>query len=125
MGSARHGSRMETRRPTAHGSATARSTDHPSEDVLVRNYDFQWGYDLELAVQRPGFDAALEARYYLPPGGTHSEFDALEPGEYRVRAVLDNRRTVEARVTVEPGPGGGLLVELGNGAISVHAGLYA
>lgn len=95
-----------------------------SEDVLLRNHDFQRGYDLELTVERPDGPTAFEERYYLQPGGSHSEFGTLGRGEFVVRAELDNSRTVETRVEIEAGAGGGILIELGNGALSVHAGLY-
>lgn len=95
-----------------------------SEDVLIRNHDFQWGYDLELTVEHADGGTAFEERYYLPPGGSRSEFGAIGRGEYVVRAELDNSRTVETRVEIEAGADGGILIELGNGALSVHAGLY-
>jgi hypothetical protein len=100
------------------------STVPASEDVLIRNHDFQWGYDLELTVEHADGETVFEDRYYLQPGGSRSEFDALGRGEYVVHAELDNRRTVTTRVSIEAGAGGGVLIELGNGALSVHSGLY-
>jgi len=100
------------------------STVPATEDVLIRNHDFQWGYDLELTVEHEDGETVFEDRYYLQPGGSRSEFDALGRGEYVVHAELDNRRTVTTQVSIEAGAGGGVLIELGNGALSVHGGLY-
>lgn len=95
-----------------------------TEDVLIRNHDFQWGYDLELRASKPDGTTALEARYYLQPGGTRSEFGALEPGTYEVEVVLDGDREAARTCRLDGGPADGVLVELGNGAVSVHDGLY-
>jgi hypothetical protein len=113
-----------------------------AEDVLIRNHDFQWGYDLELSVVAADGSGAEdvdvadadgsavvdgrpvhEERYYLQPGATRSEFDVFESGEYEVRVVLDGCRTDAARVSVDHAEDG-VLIELGNGAVSVQDGLY-
>ena len=94
-----------------------------TEDLLVRNHDFQWGYDLEVDVTGADGETVLDERYYLQPGGSRSLFDVFDADEYEVRVVLDNRRTTTARVEVDDATDG-VLVELGNGAVSVHDGLY-
>ena len=104
------------------------ATDAPpsppaTEDVLIRNYDFQWGYDLEVAVTDADGEPVHDERYYLQPGETKSEFELFGSGEHEVQVVLDNRRTVTARVGIG-GATDGVLVELGNGAVSVHDGFY-
>ena len=98
---------------------SARST----EDVLIRNHDFQWGYDLEVTVTRADWETVHDERYYLQPGETKSEFGLLDPGNYEFHVVLDNRRELTTRVDVDDATDG-VLVELGNGAVSVHDGLY-
>ena len=110
------------------GSTGTDGVDAPAarvgiEDLLVRNHDFQWGYDLEVTVTVEDGRTVHDERYYLQPGETKSEFDALDPGAYEVRVVLDNRRTTTAHVEVDDSTDG-VLVELGNGAVSVHDGLY-
>jgi len=103
------------------------ATDRPSgpatEDLLIRNYDFQWGYDLEVAVTGADGEPVHDERYYLQPGETKSEFGVFAPGDYELRIVLDNRRTVTASVGIDEATDG-VLVECGNGAVSVHEGLY-
>lgn len=103
--------------------ATRRPAVADAEDVLIRNYDFQWGYDVDVAVTGADGETVHEERYYLQPGGTRSEFDVFEPGDYEVRVTIDNRRETAARVRVDDATDG-VLVELGNGAVSVHDGLY-
>jgi len=102
-------------------------TEPPStrstEDVLIRNHDFQWGYDLEVTVTRADWETVHDERYYLQPGETKSEFGLLDPGNYEFHVVLDNRRELTTRVDVDDATDG-VLVELGNGAVSVHDGLY-
>ena len=110
------------------GSAGTDDLDPPAtgagiEDLLVRNHDFQWGYDLGVTVTDEDGRTVHDERYYLQPGETKSEFDALDPGAYQVRVVLDNRRTATAHVEFDAATDG-VLVELGNGAVSVHDGLY-
>lgn len=114
-----------------HSSTRAPSADDApvgvrrAEDLLVRNHDFQWGYDLEIEVRDEAGEVVLEGRYYLQPGATESELDVLPPGTYDVRVVVDNRREAAAACRIGEGPREGILVELGNGAVSVHDGLYA
>lgn len=90
-----------------------------SEDLLLRNHDFQWGYDVEVEV-RDDDGVVFEKRYYLQPGGARSVLDLLPAGEYTVRVVLDNRREVTRECRVGDGADQGVLVELGNGAVSVQ-----
>ena len=106
------------------GPATLEGTDRRlTEDLLIRNHDFQWGYDVEVEV-RDEDGPVHEARYYLQSGGTRSEGALLPAGVYHVRVVLDNDRTGSARCHVDDAGDAGILVELGNGAVSVHDGLY-
>ena len=109
--------------PETESTRPRRPTATPAEDVLVRNYDFQWGYDLEITARAEDGRTVHDERYYLQPGGTRSVFDVFDAGEYQVRVVLDDRRTETAAVRIEDAADG-VLVELGNGAVSVHGGLY-
>lgn len=95
-----------------------------SEDLLLRNHDFQWGYDVAVEVRNDD-GVAFEKRYYLQPGGARSELDVLSAGEYAVRVVLDDRREATAECVVGEGPDRGVLVEVGNGAVSLQDRLYA
>lgn len=108
---------------TGTDSTNPRPTEADTEDVLVRNYDFQWGYDVEVTALAGDGQRVHDERYYLQPGETRSEFGVFVPGEYDVRVVLDNRRTTTVRVEIA-GAADGVLVELGNGAVSVQDGLY-
>ncbi|MFB6359961.1 MAG: hypothetical protein ABEH59_01415 [Halobacteriales archaeon] len=96
-----------------------------SEDIHVRNYDHQWGYDLTLEVFDADGEAVLETRYYLPPGQFESEINALPAGRYAVQATLDNRKDASAEVRIDTDVEHTLVVEVGNGALSLTEGLNA
>lgn len=115
---------MQERHQSRRGIAATRpSSVADTEDVLIRNHDFQWGYDLDVTIADADGRTVHDDRYYLQPGGTRSEFGLLEAGEYDVRVVLDGRRAATTSVEVRS-DADGFLVELGNGAVSVHDGLY-
>lgn len=105
------------------GVAPARSEVVGSEDIHVRNYDPQWGYDLSIEVTDPGGDVVLEERYYLQPGGIESELDALPSGDYEVEANLDDLKQETLRCRIDEGPEHSVFIEIGNGALSLTEGL--
>lgn len=115
---------MRRQRAPIQGSRGQGAPTSATEDVLIRNYDFQWGYDVEIVAEAAADGTVFEKRYYLQPGGTRREVEVLEPGEYAVRVVLDGDRESAARCQVGDGPDESVLVELGNGAVSVNQGLY-
>jgi hypothetical protein len=96
-----------------------------TEDVLLRNYDHQWGYDLNLEVFTPVGDAVFEKQYYLPPGHVASELEAVAAGEYEVRATLDNGKQANLECAIDAHPDRTLVVEVGNGVMSLTEGLHS
>jgi hypothetical protein len=94
-----------------------------SEEIHVRNFDFQRGYDLRVEV-RDDRGLAFANRYHLTPGKTVSEIDQLPPGEYEVRVELDGRRQRTIRCEIDGTPDRTALIEVGNGTVSVTEGLY-
>lgn len=94
-----------------------------SEDIHLRNYDYQWGYDIVVEVVEPTGDAVFEKRYYLQPGRVESELDAIPAGEYEIRAVLDGQERSEITGRIGPGLDGTAVIEVGNGALSLTQGL--
>ncbi len=94
-----------------------------SEDLHVRSYAHEWAYDVTVEVFTPDGDVAFEADYYLQPGDVESEVDALPAGEYEVRATLDDddRRTLRCRIGSSPDRT--VVVEVGNGVLSLTEGL--
>jgi len=95
-----------------------------SETVFLRNYDPYRAYDLELAVHDESGTEVFGGRYYFQPGQIESVRGALEPGEYEVTVVLDNRREKTVRCTVDEAPEHTIHVEVGNGIVSVTEGLF-
>lgn len=95
------------------------------EDIHIRNYDHQWGYDLTITAQDDDGEVVFEKRYYLPSGRTVSELDVLPSGEYEVVATLDNLKEETLRCRIDDGPEQSILIEIGNGAFSLTEGLNA
>jgi len=94
-----------------------------SEDVLVRNYDVERAYRIDLTFR--GVDGDVRRRTYrLDPGEFHSEVDTLPAGEYEVTAELDTGRTATARCRIGEAPDRMALVEVGNWNVSVTDGVY-
>lgn len=95
-----------------------------SEDLLVRNYDHRWGYDLAIEAVDPSGEVVFERSYYLQPGQVKSEMGVLDEGEYEIRAVLDNLQEATLSCRVDPEAEHTAVVEVGNGALSLTEGLY-
>jgi hypothetical protein len=94
-----------------------------AEQVFLRSFDHRRGYDLEVELRRPDGEPVLDRRYYLPPGGTASELDLDVDGRYAVRVTMDNGVSRERECRVGPAPADTLVVEVGNGALSLTQGL--
>lgn len=99
-----------------------RSAVPSSEDIHVRNYDRQWGYDLTIEVLEDA-EVVFEQRYYLQPRRVESEPDVLPAGEYEIRVTMDNlqEESMECRIDAEPAHT--VVIEVGNGALSLTQGL--
>ena len=94
-----------------------------TEDLHLRSYAHEWAYDVAVEVCTPDGDVAFAAEYYLRPGDAESEIDALPPGEYEIRATLDNDRRETATCRIGPEPGRTAVLEVGNGVLSLTEGL--
>lgn len=94
------------------------------EDVHIRNYDFRQGYDLDLTVSTETGTSVLDGRFYFQPGAFRSLENTLEPGRYEVTVRLDDGDPETTTCEVDDEPDGGLLIELGNGQVSVTEGIY-
>lgn len=94
-----------------------------SGDVHVSNHDHQWGYDIAIDVVDEAGETVFEKRYYLQAGREVSELDALPPGEYEVRALMDNLQEKVLQCRIGPAPEQTVLIEVGNGALSLSQGV--
>lgn len=94
-----------------------------TEDLHLRSYAHEWAYDVAVEVRTPDGDVAFAAEYYLQPGDAESEIDALPPGEYEIRATLDNDRRETATCRIGPEPDRTAVLEVGNGVLSLTEGL--
>lgn len=95
------------------------------EVVLIRNYDHQWAYDVEIVARDETGEPVFERRYYLQPGGTASEPGELPPGTYEFTVTMDNDARDVLRCRIDETPERTVLVELGNGTMSVTAGPFS
>ncbi|MFC7073775.1 hypothetical protein ACFQJ7_07830 [Halovenus rubra] len=94
-----------------------------SEEIHIRNFDVSRDYDLTIEV-RDADSVVFSSRYHLTPGKTVSEFGQLSPGTYEVYVELDGHRQQTVRCEVDEWPDQTVLVEVGNGTVSVTEGLY-
>jgi len=112
-----------------HQSANAPAADEvevPGRgEILLRNYDQQWGYELELEMIKAAGDSVFEKQYYLPPGHVASELEAVPAGEYEVRATLDNQKDETMECAIDADPRQTLVIEVGNGVLSLTQGLHS
>ena len=95
------------------------------EDIHIRNYDFRQGYDLELTVINTQTEQTVyDDRFYFQPGQDKSLQNLLDAGIYRVSVQLDDGETKLMTCEIDTFPQGGILIELGNGQVSVTEGIY-
>lgn len=116
--------RQQSAEPTfERGALAERPEVIGSEQVHIRNHDHRVGYDLNLEIVDAGGQRVFENRYYLQPGQIESELEALPPSEYEIRATLDNLRMETLQCRIGPEPEHTLVVEMGNGVLSLTQGL--
>lgn len=96
-----------------------------SEEVLIRSYDHQWAYDLEVEIVSADGEPAFHERYYLLPGHTESITGGLPDDEYELRVSLDNDRREVLECRIDASPDHTAVIEVGNGALSLTEGLHA
>lgn len=109
-----------SKQPPGDESAVARS-----EDIHIRNYDHQWGYDLDIVVTTPDGEPVVSKRYYLQPGQNVSECDLLQSGEYELHVTLDNSREETLQCRISSAPDHTAVIEVGNGGLGLTEGLHS
>lgn len=118
--------RKRTHQQLSSGSPTAEQVEAlGTEEILLRNYDHQWGYDIELDVLDANGNSVYEKQWYLPPGQVGTEMDALPSGEYEVRVTLDNHKQETLVCSIDATAGNTVVIEVGNGVMSVTEGLHS
>lgn len=94
-----------------------------TEEIYLRNYDRQWGYDLSLEVVGQNGGDVFEQWYYLQPGQVVCERDVLRHGEYEVQVTMDNLQEATLECHIDTDPEHTLVIEVGNGALSLTEGV--
>lgn len=103
------------------GRKTTQTTH--SEEIHIRNFDYNQSYDLTLSVRMDG-ESTLSNTYHLTPGRRISEIYQLPAGIYEVEVSLDSDQTETARCEIGSTPERTALIEVGNGTVSLTQGLY-
>lgn len=93
------------------------------EDIHLRNHDLREGYDIELTFDGPS--RTINRRYYLQPGRAESYRDVVPTGTYEVRATLDNQPVSTRRCRIGDDPARTVLIEVGNGVLTLTEGFDA
>lgn len=93
-----------------------------TEDILIRNYDHQRGFDLHLVVTHTD-ETAFQKRYYLQPGETISECDLLPSAQYEVTVTLDDTQEASEHCRIDQSLDHTVVIEIGNRALSLTEGL--
>jgi len=96
-----------------------------TEDILIRNYDHQRGYDLNLVILTQAGETVFQNRYYLQPGETVSECDILPSADYEIAVTLDNTQEASRHYRIDSSVDHTAVIEIGNGALSLTEGLYS
>jgi hypothetical protein len=109
--------------PTGPEAPDERNGAVRSEDLHVRSYAHDAGYDLEIEVVDDDGSVAFRDRYYLQPGAAKSEVNVVPDGEYEVRAVLDGDSETARRCRIGSDLAETAVVEVGNGILSLTEGL--
>lgn len=94
-----------------------------SEDIHVRNYDIERSYRVTVSVSDDD-GVTFEETYWLRPGAFLSEIDEVDPGEYEIEVEIDNGRSVSRTCQVDADHTHSVLIELGNGIVSISQGIY-
>jgi hypothetical protein len=118
QGPRRHGQSQTTTRVFA-------SPAGETEDILIRNYDHQRGYDLHLVVVSHAGETVFQKRYYLQPGAIVSECDLLLSADYEITVTLDNTQEASGHYRIDSSPDHTAVIEIGNGALSLTEGLHS
>jgi hypothetical protein len=106
---------------TDHHEQSAQTAHPRSEDIFIRNFDTRRSYDLTVRI-RDAEGIVFADQYYLTPGRTEHETDRLTAGEYEITVELDGRRREQRTCQVGSTVGNTVLVEVGNGIVSITEG---
>ena len=97
--------------------------ERQSGKLVLRSYDHQRSYDIEVTITDQGGTQVFQDRFVLFPGATESVSDLIPSGTFSitVSANAAQERTLETRL--DSSPERTAVVEVGNGILSLTAGL--
>jgi hypothetical protein len=106
----------DTRPPTLEAELSI--TNDATEHIHCRNYDHNCGYDVHIVIRQVD-SIAFERRIYLQPGSVRSLSDVVPTGTWQVSVSLDESCSRTVVCSIGPTNDQTVVVECGNGAISV------
>lgn len=103
-------------------------TQRVGEDILLRNFDTESAHQVMVTIGEEHDDrtapSRFEATYTIDPDETFCEMDVLPSGIYEVTVKMDDRKEATETVTIDSHPLNRILIEIGNGIVSVADGGY-
>jgi hypothetical protein len=101
---------------------TERNNVVPVEEVHIRNYDLETTHEVQITLLTEG-KPVFKKTYRLSPADTRSVVNAVSPGTYNVEVCVDGRCRETGQYRIGKDPSEFVLVEIGNGAVSLTEGL--
>lgn len=96
--------------------------ERQSGKLVLRSYDHQRGYDIEVTITDQGGTHVFQEQFALFPEETESISDPIPSGTFTITASSKaaQQRTLETRL--DSSPDQTAVVEVGNGILSLTAG---
>lgn len=112
-------------------SLNTNKDDHPDhrfgEDILLRNFDTETDHRVTVTVtadDAENSEQQFESVYTVEPNETVCEMDVLSTGTYQVIVEMDDNKRSTGTVRIDSHPLNRLLIEIGNGIVSIADGGY-
>jgi hypothetical protein len=90
-----------------------------SEDLHVRNHDFQRSYHLRVTAEQVDGDVRYQKAFTVAPDVSVGELNVLEAGTYDVTVACDDDETSQ-RCRVGDAPHESVRIDLGNGVVTLR-----
>jgi hypothetical protein len=110
-------------RPAAEQRRSRPHDELRTEDVHIRSYDHWRSYDIRVEIRTRDGIPVFERRYDVAPGRSTGELDTLPDGEYEIVVTAGDDRCERVQCRIGASPDHTVVIEVGNGVLSVTKGL--
>ena len=110
------------RRTESVGSSVSTGRAYQGEQLTLRNHDHRSGYELGVHVTDGEGTTVGQERYVVGSETTKRVFDVCPPGEYTVEVSHAGEVTDTVAGRLDESADGTVVVECGNGVVSVTTG---